>query len=95
VFGAVVTIVAPADDDIATACRMTVVAEISALKFKLDAHALPSFGSDLPHGLAVGEPRLNCFDHVAEFFGEHPKQEYHALLVDRFVPQPSEGVGLP
>jgi hypothetical protein len=67
---------------------MAVVAEIPALKFKLDAHALPSFGSYLPQGLAVREPRLNRFDQVAEFFGEHPKEKYDALLVDGFMAQP-------
>jgi hypothetical protein len=67
-----------------------VVAEIPALKFKLDAHALPSFGSYLPHGLAVGEPRLNRLDQVAEFSGEHPKEKDDALLVDRFMSQPAE-----
>src|ERR1700732_4587356 len=69
---------------------MAVVAKISALKFKLDAHALPSFGSYLPHGLAVGKLRLNRLDHVAEFLGEHAKKKYDALLVDRFMPQPAE-----
>ena len=69
---------------------MTVIAEIPALKFKLDMHTLPSFGSYLPHGLAVGKPCLNHLDHVAEFFGEHPKEKHHTLLVDRFVPQPTE-----
>src|SRR5260370_12363370 len=73
---------------------MSVVAEISALKFKLDMHTLPSFGSYLPHGLAVGKPRLNRLDHVAEFFGEHPKEKYDALLVDRFMPQPAEVGGI-
>src|SRR5260370_32132672 len=73
---------------------MTVVAEIPAPKFKLDAYALPSFGSYLPHGLAVREPRLNRLDHVAEFCGEHPEQKYHTLLVDRFLPQPAEVGGI-
>jgi hypothetical protein len=71
-----------------------VVAEIPTLKFKLDMHTLPSFGSYLPHGLAVGKPRLNRLDHVAEFFGEHPKEKYDTLLVDRFMPQPAEVGGI-
>jgi len=41
---------------VATRWRMAEVTEIPALKFKFDMHALPSFGSDLPHGLAVGKP---------------------------------------
>jgi len=73
---------------------MPVVAEIPALKFKFDMHALPSFRSDLPHGFAVGKSRLNRLDHVAELFGEHPKEKYDALLVDRLVAQPAELCGI-
>ncbi len=91
---ALVPIVPPTDDYVATACRVAVVAEIPALKFKLDAHALPSFGSYLPHGLAVGKSSLNRLDHVAEFFGEHPKEKYDALLVDWFLAQPAEAGGI-
>src|SRR5260370_7039834 len=69
---------------------MTVVAEIPALKFKFDVHALPSLGSYLPHGLAVGKPRLNPLDHVAEFFGEHPKEKHDALLVHWLGPRAPE-----
>jgi len=86
--------VPPADNDIATACRMAVVAEIPALKFKLDLHALPSFRTDLALCLTVREPSLHSFDHVAQLLGEHPKQEYHALLVDQFMPQPAEVQGV-
>jgi hypothetical protein len=93
-FGALGPIVAPTDNDIATRCRVSVVAEIPAFKFKLDAHALPSFRSYLPHGLAVGEPGLNGLDQVAEFFGEHAKEKYDALLVDRFMPQAAEARGI-
>ena len=82
------------DNDITTARRVAVVAEIPALKFKLDMHTLPSSGSYLPHGLAVGKPCLNRLDHVAEFLGEHPKKKYDALLVDGFMPQPAEAGGI-
>ncbi len=70
------------------------VAEIPALKFKFDVHPLPSFGSDLPHGFAVGEPSLDSFDQVAQLLGKHSKQEYDALLVDRLVAQPKEVRGI-
>ncbi len=70
------------------------VAEIPALKFKFDVHALPAFRSNLALGLAVGEPSLHSFDHVAELLGKHSKQEYHALLVDRLVAQPAEVHGV-
>src|SRR5438876_10801029 len=89
-----VPIVPPTDNDIATPCRMAVVAEIPALKFKFDVHALPTFRTNLALGLAVGEPSLDSFDQVAEFFGKHSKQEYHALLVDRLVAQPAEVHGV-
>jgi hypothetical protein len=35
---------------------MTVVAEIAALKFKFDVHALPAVRRDLTFRLAAGEP---------------------------------------
>src|SRR5260370_41337095 len=67
---------------------------MSPLKFKSDAHQLPRFGSYRAHGLTVGEPRLNRLDHVAEFFGEHAKEKYDALLVDRLVAQRAEAGGI-
>lgn len=70
------------------------VAEIPALKLKLDVHALPSFRAYLPLGLAVGELRLNRLDQVAEFFGEHAEEKYDALLVDWFISQPAEVRGI-
>ena len=66
---AVGPIVAPADDDVATVESVPVIAEIAALKFKLDVHALPSLRGDLPLGLAVRESGLNGFDDVAQLFG--------------------------
>jgi hypothetical protein len=53
---------------------MAVVAEIPALKFKFDVHALLTLRTNLALGLAVGEPSLHSFDHVAELFGKHSKQ---------------------
>ena len=41
-------VMAPADDYVATGERMAVVAEIAALKFKFEVHALPALGRDLP-----------------------------------------------
>ena len=69
---------------------MAVVTEVPALKFKLDAHALPSFRSYLPHGLTVGESRLNRFNHVAQLFREHAKEEDDALFVYGFMAQSVE-----
>ena len=46
---------APADDYGATGMRVAVVAEIAALGFKFDEHALPSLRADLKLGLAVRE----------------------------------------
>jgi hypothetical protein len=69
---------------------MAVVAEIAALKFKFDVHALPALGPDLAFRLAIGETGLNGFDHVAQMFRDHPKKEHDALFVDRFVAQGRE-----
>ncbi len=73
VLGAVGPIVAPANDNVATGERVTVIAEIPALKFKLDVHALPALRADLALGLAVRKSRLNGFDDVAQFFGNQSK----------------------
>src|SRR5260370_35249303 len=69
---------------------MSVVAEIPALKFKLDAHALPPFGSDLAHGFTVGESSLDSLDHVPQLFRQHSEQQHDALLVHRLMTQPAE-----
>src|SRR5712692_4191804 len=90
VLGALVPIVAPTNNDVATACRMAVVAEIPALKFKFDVHTLPTFRSDLTHGFAVGKSLLSRFDRVAQIFRQHSKQQHNTLFVHRFVPEPTE-----
>jgi formate dehydrogenase assembly factor FdhD len=72
--------VAPADDYVAAGERVAVVAEIAALKFKFDMHALPTLGSNLALGLAIGESGLNRFDDVAQFFGDDSKKKDDALL---------------
>ena len=92
--GAIGPIVAPADNYVATGGRVAVVAEIPAFKFKFDVHALPSFGTDLALGLAVGESLLNGFDQEAQVFREHAKQQHHALFVDRFMAQRVEVCGI-
>ena len=73
---------------------MAVVAEIAALKFKFDVHALPALGPDLAFRLAIGETGLNGFDHVAQMFRDHPKKEHDALFVDWFVAQGREVQGV-
>src|SRR5271157_5934178 len=93
-FWALGPIVPPTDNCIATIRRVAVVAEIPALKFKFDTHALPPVGSDLPHSLTVRESFLNGFDEVAQFFGQHPKQEQDTLFVGGFVAQPAEVDGV-
>ena len=95
VCGTLVPIVAPADDDVTTVHGMTVVAEIPALKFKFDTHALPPAGSDLPQCLTVRESLLDGFNDVAQFLGQHPEEEQDALFVDGFMAQPAEGDGAP
>src|SRR5580693_2059 len=94
VLGAVVPIVPPANNHIATTWRMAMVPEIPALKFKLDIHALPPLRANLPFGLAVRESLLDCFNHVAEFLGKHPKQHHYALLVDGLMPHTAKVHGI-
>jgi hypothetical protein len=92
--GTVGPIVAPANNYVTTGERVSVVAEIPALKFKFDVHALPPLGTDLPLGFAVRECGLNGFDDVAEFFGDHAKEKDDALFVDRFMAQAAEVDGV-
>ena len=91
---AVGPIVAPTNNYVTTGERVSVVAEIAALEFKFDVHALPALGTYLPLGLAVWESGLNGFDNVAEFFGNQPKEKHDALFVDRFVAQATEVDGV-
>src|SRR5579859_8167707 len=86
----VVPIVPPTHNYIATACRMTVVAEIAALEFKFDGDALPALRSDLPQCLAIRKSFLNVLHPVAQLLRQHPKQKHHALFVHGFMPQPPE-----
>src|SRR2546423_644979 len=72
---------------------MAVIAVAPALEFKFDMNALPTFGSDLSLGLAIGESALNRFDQVAQFPGNHAEEEDDALFVDRLVTQPAEVEG--
>ena len=92
--GALGPIVAPADDYVTAGGRVAVAAEIPALKFKFDVHALPSLGADLALGLTVRESGLNRFDDVAEFFGDEAEEKHDALFVDRFVAQATEVEGI-
>jgi len=87
-------VVAPADDDVAAGGGVAVVAEIAALEFKFDENALPTFGTDLAHGFAVGKPLLNNLDYVAQFFCQHSKEEDDALFVHRFVAQAKKICGI-
>jgi len=52
--------------------------------------ALPAMGSDLALGFAVGEGRLDGFDGVAEFLGDHTEEENDALFVDGLVAEAAE-----
>ncbi len=66
------------------------VAEIAALKFKFDPHALPATCSNSPFCFAIGESVLHRFDQVTELFRQHSEQQHGSLLVHRFVPLPAE-----
>ena len=73
---------------------MTVIAEVPAFKFKLDADALPLTGRNLALCFAVREASLNRLDQVTQFPGNHPKKEYDAIFVDRCMPQAAEVYGV-
>ena len=73
---------------------MPMVAEIAAFIFKLEKHTLPLAGSDLALGLAIGKTLLHGFDDVAEFSGDHPKEQHDGLFVDGFMTQPAEVYGV-
>lgn len=92
--GAVVPIVAPADDDVTAGAGMPVFAEVAALELEFDVDALPSAGADLADGLAIGEAGLDRFDQVTEFLADHTEEGDDALLVDRFVAQATEVHGV-
>ena len=94
VLGAIGPVMAPANDDVATGKRVSVIAEIPTLKFKLEVHALPALRADLALGFAVREARLNGFDDVAEFFGDQSKEKHDALFVDRLVAKAAEVDGI-
>jgi hypothetical protein len=58
------------------------ISEVTTLKLKFDPNTLPIVGPHLSLRLAIGKPRLHRFNKVAEFFCDHSKQEYDALLID-------------
>ena len=87
-------VVTPADDDVATCERVTVVAEITAFKFEFDVDALPALRSDLALGFAVGKAGLHGFDDVAQLLGHHAEEQDDALFVDGFVAEATEVHGL-
>ena len=87
-------VVAPADDDVAAGDGVAVVAEIAAFKFKFDVDALPTIGSDLALGFAVGEAGLDRFDDVAQLLGHHAEEKDDALFVDGLVAEATEVDGL-
>jgi hypothetical protein len=65
VFWALIPIVAPADDYIATGGGVAVVAETPALKFKFDEDTLASRRTNPPFCFAIWETVANRFDDVA------------------------------
>jgi hypothetical protein len=60
---------APTHDYVATIEGMTVVAEITAFKFKLNSNPLPFPWPNLSFRFTVRIARLNSFNRVAQFPG--------------------------
>ena len=77
----------PADDDIAALWRMSVVTEVPAFVFELNAHPLPLASFNLALCLAVREPRLNRLYEVAKLAGNHAEEKHDAVLSDGFMSQ--------
>src|SRR5260370_30209806 len=73
-----------------SANRMPVFPKVPAIKLKLDAHPLPSFGTDPPFRLAVGKFMLRRLDYVAQILRQHSKKKHHALFIHRLMAQPGE-----
>ena len=71
------------------------VAEVAALKLKLDSHPLPFAGADLSLGFAIGETGLNCLYEIPKFTRDHAEQKDNSALVHRLVAKPSEVDGIP
>ena len=71
------------------------VAEIAALKLKLDSHPLPFTGADLSLRLAIGKAGLNRLYEIPKLTGNHAEQEDHSALVYRLVAKPPEVDGVP
>ena len=64
--------------------------EVSAFVFEFDAYTLPLARTDLTLRFAVRESNLDHLDQVAQLVGDHSKEEYYPVLVDRCVAEATE-----
>jgi hypothetical protein len=83
-------IMAPTNDDITAAWRMTMHIEVAAFVLELNSHLLPLTSPNLPLRLAVRESRLNSLNEIAKLVGDHAEEENDTVLVDWFMSQPTE-----
>src|SRR5207244_1213627 len=81
--GALGPIVFPADDQVAQAGVVAVVAEVAALELEFNADALPAVAAPVDAAArdAIREAMRKAFDLEAQFVGEHAEQENDADLV--------------
>ena len=79
-------VVPPADNDVATVWRVTVIPEITAPVLELNPDTLPLSCINLSLGFAIWVSRLHGFHEIPKFTGHHPKEEHNSFLVDRFMP---------
>src|SRR5215831_5094440 len=78
-------VVTPADDHVAAVFSVAMPEDIAALKFKLNADALPHAARHLKHSFAVRKLRLNAMYNKAKPTAQHAKDEDHTQLIHRFV----------
>ena len=88
--GALLPVMFPADDQIATRGVMAVFAKLAAGEFELDPHPLPAMVVYAAFRLAVRISRLDPFDNQAELRADHAEQVDDALFIDRFMLQTAE-----
>ncbi len=75
----------PADNHVTTVFLVAVAQKIAALKFKLNADALPVSADGFAQGFAVGKRRLQVKDDKAEPSREHAKDKDHAGFIHRLM----------
>ena len=64
---------------------MTVIAEVAALKLKLDPYTLPLPGINLALCFTVRKGSLNSLNEIAQLASDHSKQKNYPIFIYGFV----------